>query len=120
MKTAVAKWLLFIILLIALGGCAATELVRIKSHGQREDVFKEVQDKGEIPKGYADLMIQCSIKTHLEGEYLLERGGFHGKPNYPFLLTLIANLSHGKLTAEKRSLQNTIKRVKETKNEVRE
>lgn len=86
----VMKYIVFAALGTILLGCAAaSKEIRIKAYSERMDVFREVQDNGVIPKGFADLIIQASIKTHLEGFYLIEWGEtFHGKPNYPFLLNI--------------------------------
>ncbi len=87
MKKAIPK-LMVLILVIALGGCAATQLIKIKSNSERADVFREVNE-GEIPTGFGDLLVECSIKTHLKGLYTVEWGEtFHGESNYPFLLNI--------------------------------
>jgi len=60
-----------------------------KSQSDRTDVFSEVKDEGMPPKGFVDLVIKASIKTHLEGYYILEsRESLHGKQGYPFLINI--------------------------------
>ena len=78
---------------LALAGCASNasraELIKDRSESNRKDVFIEVNEKGVVPKAYADLVIEASIKTHAEGYYLFEpRDSLHGKPDYPFLLNI--------------------------------
>jgi hypothetical protein len=88
MKRALKKWMM-LVLMIALGGCAATQQIKIKSHSERTDIFREVREEGEIPNGCADLIIQASLKTHLEGFYMFElEESFHGKPRFPFLINV--------------------------------
>jgi hypothetical protein len=48
-----------------------------------------MQEETTLPKGFVDLTITSSIKTHLEGFYLLEsKDSLHGKPGYPFVLNI--------------------------------
>ncbi len=75
---------------ICLIGCgtSVTE-VQLKSQSERTDVFREVMDGGPLPKGFVDMTIKASIKTHREGHYPLEpREQFHGNPAYPFLINI--------------------------------
>ncbi len=75
---------------LAISNAAANEKeITAKSQGDRTDVFSEVKEEGIPPKGFADLVIKASIKTHLEGYYILESKEFlHGKPEYPFVLNI--------------------------------
>ena len=41
MGMVVRKWIL-LLFIIALGGCAASEQIRVKSQSERTDVFREV------------------------------------------------------------------------------
>jgi len=60
-----------------------------KSQSNRMDVFSEVKEEGMPPKGFVDLIIKASIKTHLEGYYILEsKESLHGKPEYPFVFNI--------------------------------
>ena len=55
----------------------------------KTDVFTEPGDGEVIPAGFAELTIKASIKTHLEGHYVLEsRESLHGKEKYPFLVRI--------------------------------
>jgi len=70
-------------------GCGATaKEIRAKSLSERTDVFREVKEEGAPPNGFVDVVIKASIKTHLEGYYLLEPDTRHGKPEYPFVLNI--------------------------------
>lgn len=60
-----------------------------KSQSDRTDIFSEVKEEGMPPKGFADLVIKASIKTHLESYYILEsKESLHGKPGYPFVINI--------------------------------
>jgi hypothetical protein len=71
-------------------GCGATaKEIRAKSLSERSDVFHEVKEEGITPKGFVDVVIKASIKTHLERYYVLEsKESLHGKPGYPFVLNI--------------------------------
>ena len=85
------KRLLIICAVLAglIAGCGiASREIKMKSESKRTDVFSEVRE-GVPPKGFADLAIRSSIKSHLEGYYLLEsKRSLHGKQVYPFLLNV--------------------------------
>jgi hypothetical protein len=75
------------ILLLSCG--TAIKEMALKSQTERTDIFKEVKEGGPIPGGFVDLTITSSIKTHLEGFYLLESTkSLHGKPGYPFVINI--------------------------------
>jgi hypothetical protein len=73
-----------------LAGCTTTsQFMKTKSQSARTDVFREIGGKEAIPKGYADLEISASIKTHVERFYPLEsKNSLHGKKGYPFVLNI--------------------------------
>jgi hypothetical protein len=73
-----------------LAGCMTThQFMNAKSRSTRSDIFHEVGGKEAVPKGYADLEIRASIKTHVEGYYPLEsKNSLHGKKGYPFVLNI--------------------------------
>ncbi len=88
MGMVVRKWIL-LLFIIALGGCAASEQIRVKSQSERTDVFREVPKETPPSEGFADLTIRASLKTHLEGFYLVEFGDTrHGETRYPFLINV--------------------------------
>jgi hypothetical protein len=80
--------LLLVDLLIA--GCGANmEAIRSKSQSQMSQVFQEVQVRSKPPAGYADLALKVSLKTHLQGYYLLEpKNSPHGQPTYTFVVNI--------------------------------
>ncbi|MEK7382587.1 MAG: hypothetical protein AAB262_04800, partial [Elusimicrobiota bacterium] len=49
-------------------GAATRELGRL-SQSLRSDVFTEISISGEVPAGFADLIVRANIKTHAEGYY---------------------------------------------------
>jgi hypothetical protein len=54
-----------------------------------QDVFQEMPDGGKPPRGYADLVIKASLKTHLKEYSLMERkGSLHGGPFYTFVVNI--------------------------------
>jgi hypothetical protein len=84
------KYIIAIAMGITLIGCGATtkELTKM-SRSERTDVFTGVSAEGTAPSGFVDLVIKASIKTHLEGYYILEsKKSVHGKPGYPFLVNI--------------------------------
>jgi len=82
-------WMTLMVLGLALVGCGVTAReIRAKSLSERTDVFREVKEEGAPPNGFVDVVIKASIKTHLEGYYLLEPDTRHGKPEYPFVLNI--------------------------------
>jgi len=80
----------WLFLIIALTGCGTgAREIALESQSEHTDVFKEVQEGVPIPKQFVELKITSSIKTHLEGFYLVEsKGSLHGKPGYPFVINI--------------------------------
>ena len=84
-----ATWILLVVLGLALAGCGATARgIRAKSFSERSDVFSEIEEDERVLHGFVELVIRASVKSHLEGFYLLEQQTLHGKPEYPFLLNI--------------------------------
>lgn len=75
---------------VTLVGCGAmTKEIARMGHSERTGVFTEDPSEGTAPAGFVDLIIKASIKTPLEGYYILEsKDSVHGKPGYPFLLNI--------------------------------
>lgn len=75
---------------IAVVGCgAATKEIARMSQSERTDVFIENPAGGTVPAGFVDMVIKASMKTPLEGYYMLEsKESAHGKPDYTFLLNI--------------------------------
>jgi hypothetical protein len=84
------RYIVLAVLGIAIVGCStAMQEVKAKSQSERTDVFSEVKDESTPPKGFVDLVIRGSIKTHLESYYILEsKESLHGKQSYPFLINI--------------------------------
>jgi len=79
-------WGLFVAM--ALGGCAASPgLIKASNISTRNDVFQEVANGGTVPRGYADLRIVSSLKTHRPGRYPFERKS-HGTTDYTLLVNI--------------------------------
>ena len=82
-------WMLLMVLGLALIGCGVTARgIRAKSFSERTDVFSEIKEDERVPQGFVELVIRASVKSHLEGFYLLEQQTLHGKPEYPFVLNI--------------------------------
>ena len=73
-----------------LTGCGATaKEIQMKSQSEKINVFKEIKAGEAVPRGFVDMVIKASIKTHAEGLYPLEpKEQFHGNPDYPFLINI--------------------------------
>lgn len=89
-------------LIVAFAGCGITSReIKMKSRSERTDVFSEVKE-GMPPKGFADLLIKVSIKTHLERYYLLEsKGSLHGKQVFPFVVNVDGQAAIWEVEGEK-------------------
>jgi hypothetical protein len=67
-------------------GCATDqELVKTASVSARGDVFQEVAEEGPIPRGYADLLIVASLKTHKPYKYEKKT---HGTADFKILINI--------------------------------
>ena len=86
----ILKYMVLTVLGITLVGCGSTaKEIKMKSQSGRTDVFDEVKGEGIPPKGFVDIIIKSSIKTHLEKHYLIEpKGTSHGKPLYPVVINI--------------------------------
>ena len=100
MKRIVISMLLLVSALTC--GCSTSrEPIKASSFIPRTDVFREVQEGGAIPQGYADLRVVSSLKTHRQGVYPLRKDA-HGTPDYALLLTIDGQTAQikGSLTDE--------------------
>ncbi|MDP2853438.1 MAG: hypothetical protein Q8O28_04225 [Smithellaceae bacterium] len=75
---------------LVLLGCGATaKTIKQKTQSERVGVFTEIKNAEAPAQGFAVLTIKATIKTHLEGYYLLEsKDSSHGKSGYPFLINI--------------------------------
>ena len=101
------KAIQFILLTIVVGfiiscGLTTKEIIT-KSRSVRSDIYTEVEDQGRIPpKGFVDLVIKTSIKTHVEGYHIFESSESpHGKPGYPFVFNIDGQGTLWKIDGEK-------------------
>jgi hypothetical protein len=95
------RCLLLMMLLVVVSGCAENSaLIRKNSSSTRSDVFEEPAKGGIAPKGFTDLRITGSLKTHKPGAH--SASDDHGTPDYKLLLNIDgqAVLLHGKLQKE--------------------
>ena len=88
------KRLFVVVMLISLVvpfiGCAIpSKEIKTESQRDRAVVFSEAKEESPIPKGFTDVIIKASIKTHEEGFYWFEpKNSKHGKSEYPFILNI--------------------------------
>ncbi|HBG07448.1 MAG: hypothetical protein A2075_07470 [Geobacteraceae bacterium GWC2_58_44] len=81
-------YLLLVLSLTVISGCAASsELLKTGTGSIRSDVFVETSNGGMIPRGYADLNIVSSLKTHKPGIYPFEKKS-HGTADYNLLVNI--------------------------------
>ncbi len=102
MKRRISYWLP-IVLIGILSGCSLTDMeIRTHSQGEKKNVFSEVNEEGLPPKGFVDLLVKTSVKTHLEGYYFMESDEtFHGEEEYPILINIDGQAVTWKLKGEK-------------------
>jgi len=75
------------------------------SRSERTNVFTEATEGTTAPSGYSEVVIKASIKTPLEGYYVLEsRESPEGKPEYPFLFNLDGQAALWKAVGQKETI----------------
>jgi hypothetical protein len=86
-----------------MAGCGATAgMIDAKSQSERTDVFTEVTEAGSPPRGFADMIVQATIKTHEAGYYIVEADkSLHGRPGYPFVFNIDGQAAVWKAGGEK-------------------
>lgn len=94
------------IMSLLLIGCAGTsQVIHQSSQSQRMDVFTEIKNDAGPEQGFASLTIKATIKTHLEGYYVLEsKESIHGKPGYPFVINIDGQAATWKVDGQKEIL----------------
>ena len=91
--------------LILIGCGAAAKEIRVKTQTERTDVFTEIKNAGTPARGFVLLIIKATIKTHLEGYYVLEsKDSLHGKPGYPFLINIAGQAETWKVAGQRETL----------------
>jgi len=102
----IIHFVIAITVVVILAGCGATtkEIVNM-TNSTRTDVFVEVPAEGTAPAEFVDLVIKASIKTPLEGYYVLEsKTSERGKPGYPFLLNIDGQAVLWKVDGQKETI----------------
>ena len=96
---------IMVFFMIVLGGCAATQQIKIKSQNERTDVFQEMAKDAPPSARFADLSIRASIKTHLQGAFPVEFGDTrHGEPDYPFLIDVDGQAAIWKVDGQRETI----------------
>ncbi|MEW6086932.1 MAG: hypothetical protein AB1498_01340 [bacterium] len=102
---------------ITFAGCSvALREINKKSHSYRTDIFNEVKESDSPEKGFVDLIIKTSLKTHTEDYYILEsKKSLHGKPEYPFLINIGGQAAMCKIKGQKEIIPLYDEKGKKTK-----
>ncbi len=82
------RLIMLAITLMTAGGCGADSATLIKANNTslRTDVFEELASNGMTPRGFSDLSITGSLKTHKPGAHFLADG--HGTSDYNLLVNI--------------------------------
>ena len=97
------KLLLLAMVLTVVSGCAeSSALIQASSSSKRTDIFEELTNGGTAPRGYSDLRITATLKTHKPGIY--SASDIHGTPDYKLLLNIDGQsvMLRGRLQKENR------------------
>jgi hypothetical protein len=94
------------IISIILIGCGVTaKTIEQKTQNTRPDVFTEIKNDDTLSEGFVTLAIKATIKTPLEGYYLLEsKDSMRGKPGYPFVINIDRQAAAWKVDGQKEIL----------------
>ena len=101
MNTILRKLTLAVLGIVLISCGTVSKDVRGKSISQRNDIFSDASE-GTPPQGLADLTIRASIKTPLEGYYLLDsKASLRGKPGCPVVFNIDGQAVTGEMNGEK-------------------
>ncbi len=91
---------------IILIGCGATaKTIKQKTQSEHVGVFTEIKNSETPAQGFAVLTVKATLKTHLEGYYILEsKDSICGKPDYPFVINIDGQAATWKVDGQKESL----------------
>lgn len=79
--------LLLALSLAVVSGCAeSSALIKANSSSMRTDIYEELTNGGITPRGYSDLRITATLKTHKPG--IFSASDIHGTPDYKLLLNI--------------------------------
>jgi hypothetical protein len=79
----------FLTVIILIGCAAHLEAAAGTAQSQTSHDLQGSQDKSLPPAGYADVVVQASRKTHLQGYYPLEsKSSPHGQATYTFVVNI--------------------------------
>jgi hypothetical protein len=94
------------IMSIVLIGCGVTaNIIKQKTQNTRSDVFTEIRNDDTPSEGFVTLAIKATIKTNLDGYYLLEsKDLMHGKQGYPFIINIDGQAAAWKVDGQKEIL----------------
>ena len=95
------------IMSMVLIGCGTTvnTIIKQKTQNVRTDIFAEMKNYDTPSEGFVTLAIKATIKTPLEGYYLLEsKDSMGGKPGYPFIINISGQAAAWKVDGQKEIL----------------
>jgi hypothetical protein len=79
--------LLLALSLAVVSGCAeSSALIKASSSSMRTDIYEELTNGGITPRGYSDLRVTATLKTHKPG--IFSASDIHGTPDYKLLLNI--------------------------------
>lgn len=81
------KLMLLAMTLTVVSGCAeSVALIKANSTSMRMDIFEEITDGGIAPRGFSDLRLTATVKTHKPGIY--SEADIHGTRDYKLLMNI--------------------------------
>ncbi len=95
------------IMSMVLIGCGTTvnTIIKQKTQNVRTDIFAEMKNYDTPSEGFVTLAIKATIKTPLEGYYLLEsKDSMGGKTGYPFIINISGQAATWKVDGQKEIL----------------
>ncbi len=105
MKKVITGVLIGVMSMVLIGCGATAKTINQKTQSERVGVFTEVKTVDAPAKGFAVLTVKATIKTHLEGYYVLEsKDSMCGKPGYPFVMNVDGQAVTWKVDGQKESL----------------
>lgn len=105
MKKVITGVFIGVMSLVLIGCGVAAKTIKQKTQSEHSGVFIEIKNAEAPAKGFAVLTIKVTIKTHLQGYYLLEsKDSPCGKPGYPLMINISGQAMTWKVDGQKESL----------------
>ena len=105
MRKVIISLFIGIMSIVFIGCGAAAKTIKQETQNLRTDVFAEMKNDDSPAQGFVTLAIKATIKTPLEGYYLLEsKNLMFGKPGYPFVINIDGQAVAWKIDGQKEIL----------------